>query len=135
MIEMPDAIRAWLVAKVEQLWPEPAPVVAAIPSALPAGEVHPLAGGGPYGRRYDGRLDEIGGRIALEVLENSRMSGEAYFRVWEDGSVEPLDPAPRLGFVTRAGSSAEEQAAAEAEYFAHNRSAYDVLRERGFLGG
>ena len=131
MIEMPSAIRAWLVATIERVWPEPAPVVESIPAALKAGEVHRLAVGGPYGLMLDGRLDEINGRIALEVLKNSRMSGESYFRVWDDGTVEPLEPAPQIGFVFNAP---EEREAAEREYFAHNRTAYEHLRERGFLG-
>jgi hypothetical protein len=130
MIEMPSAIRAWLVEAVERAWPEPAPVVAAIPGALPAGEVRRLAGGGPFGLMYDGRLDVVDGRVALEVLENSRMSGESYFRVWEDGTVEPLAPAPRIGYAYK---TSEERAEAEREYFEHNRRAYDRLRERGFF--
>ena len=133
MLELPPAIRAWLVGLLEQAWPEPAPVIAAIPDALPEGEVHRLAGGGPYGRILDGRLDEIDGRIALEVLENSRMSGEEYFRVWGDGTIEPLDPAPRIAWSHGPDDTPEQRAAAEAEYFEHNRSAYDVLRERGFF--
>jgi len=131
MIEMPPAIREWLVATIERAWPEPGPVVAGIPAALPAGQVHRLAGGGPFGLMFDGRLDEVDGRIALEVLENSRMSGESYFRVWDDGTIEPLEPAPRINYTYR---TPEEREAAEREYFAHNRTAYDVLRERGFLG-
>src|SRR6185436_11245216 len=104
-------------------------VIAKLPAALPAGEVQRLAGGGPFGLMLDGRLDEIEGRVALEVLENSRMAGEVYFRVWDDGTVEPLDPAPRIGYAYR---TEEERAAAEEEYFAHNRIAYDHLHERGF---
>ena len=133
MIAMPPLIREWLVGQVEGVWPEPGPVVAAIPEALPPGEVVRLAGGGPFGLMFDGRLDEIDGRVALEVLENSRMSGESYFRVWDDGTVEPLQPAPRLGYATSPGSTPEDRAAAEQEYYAHNRRAYDLLRERGFL--
>jgi len=132
MIEMPRAIRAWLVASIERVWPDPAPVVAAIPSGLPAGQVQRLAGGGPFGLLYDGRLDEIDGRIALEVLENSRMSGESYFRVWDDGTIEPLEPAPRIGYAFGPNATPEERAAAERAYFDHNRTAYALLRERGF---
>ena len=72
---------------------------------------------------YDARLDVIDGRVALEVLENSRMAGESYFRVWEDGTREPLEPAPWLGHA----------AGGEQEYFEHNRRAYDHLRARGFF--
>ena len=129
MIEFPPAIRAWLVERIEAVWPEPAPVVAAIPRAMPAGQVQRLAGGGPFGLLFDGRLDEIDGRVALEVLENSRMSGESYFRVWDDGTLESLEPAPRIAFSYR---TPEEKPAAEAAYFAHNRKAYEHLRERGF---
>src|SRR3954449_7299493 len=107
MIAMPPRIRAWLVERVELVWPEPGPVVVAIPAALPAGRVRRLAGGGPYGLMFDGRLDEIDGRVSLEVLENSRMSGESYFRVWDDGTVEPLEPSPRLEFAVATGSTPE----------------------------
>jgi hypothetical protein len=134
MIDMPSAIREWLVQVIERAWPEPAPVVASIPAALPAGQVRRLAGGGPFGLMFDGRLDEIDGRVALEVLENSRMSGESYFRVWDDGTIEPLEPSPQLGYSFAADSTPEERAAAERAYFVHNRTAYGVLRERGFLG-
>ena len=123
MVAMPAAVREWLTERIQQSWPEPGPVVAAIPEELPAGRVQRLAGGGPLGLVFDGRLDEIEGRVALEVLENSRMSGESYFRVWDDGRIERLEPSPRLAFAT----------AAEQAYFAHNRAAYDHLRERGFL--
>ena len=133
MIELPAAIRAWLVAAIERVWPEPGPVVAAIPPALPAGRVRRLASGGPFGLMYDGRLDEIDGRVALEVLENSRMSGESYFRVWDDGTIEWLEPAPRISYVYGPDSTPEEKAAAERAYFAHNRTAYELLRERGFF--
>jgi hypothetical protein len=133
MVAMPTAIREWLVAKIEQAWPEPAPVVSAIPVALSAGRVQRLASGGPFGLMFDGRLDEIDGRVALEVLENSRMSGESYFRVWDDGTIEPLEPSPWLGFSFAADSTPEEQAAAEQAYFAHSRIAYEHLVERGFL--
>jgi hypothetical protein len=133
MIVMPTAIRDWLVEKIQQAWPEPAQVVAAIPAELPAGRVTRLAGGGPFGLMFDGRLDEIDGRVALEVLENSRMSGESYFRVWDDGTTEPLEPAPWLGFAFAPDSTPEEQAVAEQAYFAHNRVAYEHLRGRGFF--
>src|SRR6478609_747343 len=114
MLELPEAIRAWLVERIERVWPEPAPVVAALPVAFEPGVVQRLAGGGPFGLMFDGRLDQLGGRLALEVLENSRMSGESYFRVWEDGRVEPLEPAPRIAF---AYGAPEEKEAAEREYF------------------
>jgi len=130
---MPAAVRAWLVRVVERAWPEPAPVIASIPAALPPGQVRHLAGGGPFGLMFDGRLDELDGRVALEVLENSRMSGESYFRVWDDGAIESLEPSPRLGYAIDPDSTPEEKAAAQAAYFAHNRTAYDLLRERGFF--
>jgi len=129
-IPLPAAIREWLVAYVEQAWPEPAAVVAALPEALPAGEVRRLASGGPFGLMLAGRLDEVDGRLALEALENSRMSGEVYFRVWDDGGREALEPAPRTGYTYK---DEEERPAAEAEYLAHNRAAYEHLRRRGFM--
>jgi hypothetical protein len=130
VIALPPPIRAWLVAMIERMWPEPAPVLAALPDALPAGAVHRLASGGPFGLLLDGRLDVVEGRVALEVLENSRMSGEHYFRVWEDGTVEELQPAPRTGY---GYATPEEEHAAREAYFAHNRRAYEHLRARGFM--
>jgi len=129
---MPAKIHAWLVQAIERAWPDPAPVIETLPAALSPGQVQRLARGGPFGLMYDGRLDEIDGRIALEVLENSRMAGESYFRVWDDGTIEPLEPSPRIAYAYK---TEEEREAAEREYFAHNRTAYDLLRERGFLGG
>src|SRR3954453_2141089 len=108
MTSMPPAIRGWLVARIERSWPEPGPVVETVPQELPAGRVERLAGGGPFGLMLDGRLDEIDGRIALEVLENSRMSGESYFRVWDDGGIEPLEPSPWQEFAFAAGGTPEE---------------------------
>jgi hypothetical protein len=130
VIAIPAKIHAWLAERIERSWPEPGPVIARIPAALEPGRVQRLAGGGPFGLMFDGRLDEIDGRIALEVLENSRMAGEVYLRVWDDGTIEPLEPAPRIGYGYR---TEEEREAAEREYFAHNRLAYELLRERGFL--
>jgi hypothetical protein len=130
MLALPTAIRLWFEDRVSAVWPEPRPH---LPSALPSGEVQRLASGGPYGLCFDGRLDEVDGRLALEVLENSRMAGENYFRVWDDGTVESLDPSPRLGYGVHKDATAEEREQAEAAYFAHNRSAYEHLRERGFL--
>src|SRR4051795_12428772 len=99
MLAMPSAILAWLTERVERSWPEPTPVVAKLPQAMPEGQVRRLAGGGPFGLMFDGRLDRCDGRVALEVLENSRMAGEVYFRIWDDGTVEPLEPAPWIGYV------------------------------------
>ena len=101
MIESSSVIRDWLVGVIERSWPEPAPVAAAIPEALPEGEVRRLAGRGPYGLMFDGRLDRIEGRVALEVLENSRMSGENYFRVWDDGTISSSSRRRGSGTATR----------------------------------
>jgi hypothetical protein len=49
------------------------------------------------------------------------------------GRVARLEPAPRIAFATPAGATPEERAAAEEAYFAHNRAAYDHLRQRGFF--
>jgi hypothetical protein len=125
MLAMPSAILAWLIERIERSWPEPAPVVAKLPQEMPEGQVRRLAGGGPFGLMFDGRLDRRDGRVALEVLENSRMAGEVYFRIWDDGTVEPLEPAPWIGYVD----------GDEENYFEHNRIAYAHLRERGFFQG
>ena len=126
-MHLPAAIRAWLPQATKH-WSAPVE----LPATLPAGHVQRLASGGPFGHLFDGRIDVIDGRVALEVLENSRMAGEQYFRVWEDGTIEGLEPAPQIGYGYR---DEADRAAAEAAYFAHNRTAYDLLRERGFLGG
>lgn len=123
-VPLPAAISAWLPAATKH-WVVPA----TLPEALPLGEVQRIASGGPFGHLFDARLDEVDGRLALEVLENSRIAGESYFRVWADGTLEALDPAPRIGYGYR---DEADRAAAEAEYFAHNRRAYGHLRERGF---
>jgi hypothetical protein len=128
---MPAKIREWLVGVIG-LWPDAASALAGLPTAFPEGEVHRLAHGGPFGQLLDGRMDEIDGRIALEVLENSRMAGEEYFRIWDDGTIERLDPAPRLEYSFGPEDTAAEIEAIKAAYFAHNRAAYDLLAERGF---
>jgi hypothetical protein len=125
-LQLTDGMRAWL-QRATRHWSQPAEP----PHSLPQGVVRPIASGGPFGHRFDARLDVVDGRLALEVLENSRMAGEQYFRVWDDGTLEPLEPAPQIGYSYR---EASEKAAAEAAYFAHNRRAYAHLRERGFMG-
>lgn len=119
-------MHVWL-ARATRHWATPAQ----LPQTLPSGEVRRVASGGPFGHLFDARLDEIDGRLALEVLENSRMAGESYFRVWDDGTIEALEPAPQIGYGYR---DEADRAAAEAAYFAHNRRAYEHLRERGFRG-
>jgi len=125
-VHLSPAIRAWL-PQATRHWSAPVE----LPPTLPAGQVQRLASGGPFGHLFDGRIDVIDGRVALEVLENSRMAGEQYFRVWEDGTIEGLEPAPQIGYGYR---DEADRATAEAAYFAHNRRAYDHLRERGFKG-
>ena len=124
-VHLSPAMRAWLPQATKH-WSAPAE----LPPTLPAGQVQRLASGGPFGHLFDGRIDVIDGRVALEVLENSRMSGESYFRVWDDGTLEALEPTPRTGYAYR---TPEEKAEAERAYFAHNRTAYELLRERGFI--
>jgi hypothetical protein len=133
VLTLPPPIRAWLQERITTVWSDPQPALDQLPTAMPAGEVQRLAGGGPFGLCFDGRLDRIEDRLALEVLENSRMAGEVYFRIWDDGTVEPLDPSPRLGYGVSKDATAEEREQVEQAYFAHNRSAYAHLRERGFL--
>ena len=135
LIALPPAIHAWLVERIEAIIREPGPVVASLPAALPAGEVRNLARGGPFGWMLDARLDEIDGRVALEVLENDRMSGENHFRVWDDATVDPIQPSVQIFVVYKAGATAAERAAADEAYFANNRAAYELLRARGFLRG
>jgi hypothetical protein len=88
MLAMPAAVREWLAAKIERSWSEPGPIVAAIPQELPAGRVQRLAGGGPYGLVFDGRLDEVDGRAAAEQAysEHNRV---AYGHLRERGFLGP----------------------------------------------
>ena len=90
--EMPPPVLEHVAGVVRQTWGDrdPEAVVASLPSALPAGSVHVLVSGGPFGWILEARLDVIAGRVALEVLEDSRMSGPFHYRVWEDGSLEQL---------------------------------------------
>jgi hypothetical protein len=132
-LQLPPAVRAWLVGRVERSWPDPPKAIAHIPAELPEGEVRALVGGGPFGHYFAGRLDEVDGQIALEVLENDRMSGESYYRVWEDGTIEWLVPAPLLAWSHGPDDTPEQIEAAQAAYFAHNREAYALLERRGFM--
>jgi hypothetical protein len=109
-------------------------VVAALPATLPAGVVTRLVSGGPFGWLVDARLDRVeGGRVALEVLEDSRMSGPEHYRVWDDGTKEPLENE-RIGMAFPPHATAEQKKAIEDEYYAHNGRVQALLRQRGFLG-
>ena len=44
MIAMPEAIHAWLVEEISGRWPDPAPVVAALPAATAPNIAAPRAG-------------------------------------------------------------------------------------------
>jgi hypothetical protein len=135
---LPAKIRAYLVGIVERKWTiaerDPRPAVEALPRSLPAGEVKPVVSGGPFGWLIDARLDEIDGRLALEVLEDDRMSGPNHYRVWEDGTEEPLENE-MSGVMFPADCSPEEAQRIEDAYYAHNRTVHEVLKERGFRRG
>jgi hypothetical protein len=65
-----------------------------IPDSMPLGEVRQILGDGAFGWSVKCRLDDLHGRLGLEVLEEDRMSGEIDYRIWEDGQVEDLDRPP-----------------------------------------
>ena len=78
------------------------------------------------------RLDAVDGRLALEALEDDRMSGPSHYRVWEDGTREAL-VNERTFYGHASDASAEEIERVEQVFFAHNRAVQEHARERGFL--
>ena len=109
-----------------------AEVCATVPRALPEGQVVRLVAGGPFGWLLDARLDrEADGRYALEVLENSRMSGPDHHRVWEDGTREGL-PTEQTAMAYPKDATDARRAEIEAAYLAHNREVTRQLEARGF---
>lgn len=135
-LAVPPAIHAHLVELVRLRWTgkDPQPVLARLPVRMPPGVVQRLASGGPFGWLIDARLDEIDGRVALEALENDRMSGPDHYRVWEDGTREQL-ANEHTAYAVPAGASPAEVERIEAEYFAHNGEVQALLAERGFIAG
>lgn len=109
---------------------EDAPV-GALPRELAEGRVVRVIGGGPFGWMMDARIDVVGGRIALEVLEDSRMAGPDHYRVWEDGTVEPL-PGEHTGYAWPNDATPAEVARIRDRYHEHNRAVQAQLRRRGF---
>lgn len=134
-VELPPALLEHLRGRVRQIWgatkDDPATALAALPRALPPGEVVRAASGGAFGWLLDCRLDELDGRLALEVLEDSRMSGPSHYRVWEDGTREEL-PTVQTMMVFPADATADQRAEVERAYFAHNAEVGRLLRARGF---
>src|SRR5688572_1431712 len=98
---------------------------------MPPGEVVRLVSGGPFGWMIFGRLDAVEGRVALEALEDSRMAGPDHYRVWDDGTVEPL-PNERTGYALPKDCTPEDEARIRAEFGEHNQRVQRLLRERGF---
>jgi hypothetical protein len=135
-IVLPEKIRGFLVNRIEALWVgggrDCRPVVDGLPRSLHAGRVERLVSGGPFGWLIDARLDEVDGRLALEVREDSRMAGPDHYRVWDDGSREALENE-RTMMVLPPNCSPVERRRIEDEYYAHNRAVGKVLKERGFV--
>lgn len=131
MLEVPAPIRAYLENVVRRTWSrgDPQSVIDALPARMPPGVVRMLVSGGPYGWLVEARLDEIDGRIALEVLEDDRMSGPSHYRVWEDGTGEAL-PTERSAHSAPDDPEAAERALRE--FQAHNQYVQEVLAQRGF---
>lgn len=133
-LSIPPAIRAHLdeLIRLRFTGRDPGPALAALPDALPEGIVQRLASGGPFGWCMFARLDDVDGRLALEALEDDRMSGPCHYRVWEDGTREAL-PNERTSYGHAGDASPEEIERVKQAFFAHNRAVQEQLRERGFL--
>lgn len=133
-IAIPPAVGAWLRELVRLRWTgrDPQPMLDALPDHMPEGVVQRLASGGPFGWCMYGRLDRTDGRVALEALEDDRMSGPSHYRVWEDGTREEL-PNERIAYSVPKGASPEQVTEARDAYYAHNRAVQTHLRERGFM--
>jgi hypothetical protein len=129
MIDVPAAVRVYVADRVARRWPEGH---AALPESLPDGQVTRLVSGGPFGWLVDARIDRIEGRVALEVLEDDRMSGPDHYRVWDDGSREDLE-TEHTTMVFPADCPPDEAKRIEEKFYAHNRAVQELLRQRGFM--
>jgi hypothetical protein len=131
---LPEPIQAYLRELLHIRWSgrDVEPPLDALPRAMPEGVVQKLCGGGPFGWMIHARLDEIDGRLALEALEDDRMSGPDHYRVWEDGTVEKL-PNEHTGYGHAKDATADEIERIKEAFFAHNRAVQAQLRERGFM--
>ena len=135
-LDIPPRIRAYVADRITSCWigpdRDPGPVIDALPESLPAGQVKTLVGGGPFGWLLLARLDDEDGRLALEVVEDDRMSGPDHYRVWEDGTREELE-TEHTTLVFPKDCSPEEKERIEQRFYARNRRVQALLRERGFV--
>lgn len=135
-LEIPTPIRVYVAERITRCWVgpdrDPGPVIDALPDSLPTGQVKKLVGGGPFGWLLFARLDDEDGRLALEVLEDDRMSGPDHYRVWEDGTREEL-PTEHTTLVYPKDCSPEEKERIDERFYAHNRRVQALLKERGFV--
>ena len=132
MIDLPAAVVAYLADRVARTWPDGRSAIDALPHSLPEGQVTRIVSGGPFGWLADARVDRIDGRVALEVLEDSRMSGPDHYGVWEDGSREELE-TEHTTMVFPADCPPEEEQRIRDRFYAHNRAVQELLRQRGFI--
>jgi hypothetical protein len=99
---------------------------------LPAGAVERKEPGEVRGEgwtiRYVFGSDERGDY--LDFLATHRMTNERHRRLRETGEAEGL-PSP-WDFYAYDGTEPDRRRK-EAEYFAHNRQVYDLLREKGLM--
>jgi hypothetical protein len=135
VIFLPAKIHDYLEMQIRRRWVgegrDPHAVVEALPESLSAGHVTRLVSGGPFGWIIDARLDEIEGRVALEVLEDDRMSGPDHYRIWEDGSRDQLE-TETTAFVLPPNPTPDEARRIEDSYYSHNRKVQSLLKQRGF---
>lgn len=131
-VELPEPIHRFLTERVAQAFAgrDEVPDVATV---IPLATVTQVVAGGPFGWLLHARLDnDVNGRLVLEVLEDSRMSGPQHYRVWDDGTREAL-PTEATGYVLPKDYTPEDEERIKDEYYLRNREIQAELRERGFL--
>ncbi len=129
--ELPEPIHRYLTERVAQAFAgrDTVPEVA---RSMPLATVTLVVGGGPFGWLLNARLDDVDGRLVLEVLEDDRMSGPGHYRVWDDGTRESL-PTEATGYMLPKDYTPEDEERVKEEFYLRNREIQEQLRERGFM--
>lgn len=128
---LPEPIHRYLTERVAQAFAG-RDEIPDVPREMPLATVTHVVGGGPFGWLLHARLDEVDGRLALEVLEDDRMGGPSHYRVWDDGEREAL-PTEHTGYALPKDYTPEDEERIKQEFYARNRAIQEQLRERGFL--